>query len=189
MRNPVRLPLLGLATCAWLALTGCATPARTDQMTISATAVSALQVPQALRTAVAVRDVTGGQDTNPLWMSSVGSAEFERALEGSLRAAGLLSENRQGSRFFLTAHLQKLDRPFAGLDMTVTAHVAYTLTERASGRDVYDSVLVTPYTARVSDALLAVERLKLANEGAIRASIARLVEELTRLDPDRPAAR
>lgn len=162
-------------------IAGCATPARTDQMVISASQVAQTTVPAALKGNIAIRDVTGGSDTNPLWMSSVGSAEFERALEESLRAAGMLQPNRQAGRYFLTAHLQKLDKPFLGFDMTVTATVDYVLTERATGKDVFRRVLETPYTAKVSDAFIGAERLKLANEGAMRANISRLIEDLSRL--------
>lgn len=140
-----------------------------------------IAAPSALRGNVAIRDVTGGRETNPMWVSNVGSAEFEGALVGSLRSAGMYSVNRQASRFFLTAHLQELNQPFLGFEMTVTATVNYTLTERATGKDVFARTISTPYTAKLADAFYGPERLKLANEGAIRANIARLIDELMAL--------
>ena len=167
-----------LAFSVAVILSACATPARVDQMTVAPTAVT---VPEALRQNVAIKDVTGGQETNPLWTSQVSSAEFERALESSLRGANLLQGNRQAGRFTLTAQLGKLDQPFIGLSMTVTASVLYMLVERSTGQTIWQDTIVTPYTASFGDALLGIERLKLANEGAVRSNIAALIEKLVRL--------
>ena len=68
-----------------------------------------------------------------------------------------------------------------GLDMTVTATVTYTLVERATGKTAWEKVIVAPYTAKFGDSLLGVERLKLANEGAIRTNISNLLDDLYRL--------
>jgi hypothetical protein len=176
-----RIPTLAvLATVAVLA--GCATPARVDQMTVSPPAATAGALANSpLRSNVAIKDVTGGKDTNPMWVSNVGTGEFDRALEASLRAAGMLAATRQEGRYQLTAQLQKLDQPLFGASMTVTATVLYLLVERASGKTVFEQTLVTPYTAAWSDAFLGSERLKLANEGAIRANIQRLIETLVGL--------
>ncbi|MBW6494297.1 MAG: hypothetical protein K0B16_07030 [Burkholderiaceae bacterium] len=160
---------------------GCAAPAATDSMTVFPAIATVQSVPQALRANVAIRDVTGGSETNPAWVSKVGSGEFRDALEGSLRSAGMLAPNAQSGRFLLTAHLEKLDQPYFGFDMTVTATVAYNLSERATGKDVFKKSLATPFTAKVSDAIYAPTRLKLANEGAIRTNIQRLLDELARL--------
>jgi len=162
-------------------LGGCATPARVDQMTVASPAVAPASVPEALRQNVAVKDVTGGQETNPLWTSQVSSSEFERALEASLRAATLLQPNRQGGRYMLSAQLDKLDQPFIGISMTVTATVLYMLVERSTLKTVWEKTITTPYTASFGDAIIGVERLKLANEGAVRTNIAALIAELLRL--------
>lgn len=132
-----------------------------------------------LKENVAIKDVTGGKETNPMWVSNVGSPEFERALEDSLRNAGLLSSNRQAGKFTLTAHLLKLDQPMFGASFTVTATVQYALVERATGKEVLARTVSTPYTAAFSDAFMGAERLKLANEGAIRSNIAALIDALT----------
>jgi hypothetical protein len=164
-------------------VSGCATPARVDQMTVSGQPTQRVaETP--LRGNVAVRDVTGGQETNPMWKSNVSSSEFAQAIEGSLRTLGLLAPNRQAGRYTLTAHLQSLEQPVFGLDMTVTASVDYSVVERATGKEVFQKTVVTPYTAKFGDAFVAVERLKLANEGAIRTNISQLIDELFRLKID-----
>jgi outer membrane murein-binding lipoprotein Lpp len=184
-RIPTRR-LLGAAVLAVAAvLVGCATPARIDQMQVDPSlATRSAAASSALKDNVAVKEVTGGQETNPMWMSNVSSSDFERALEASLRNAGLLSPNRQGSRYTLTAHMLKLEQPYFGASLTVTATVQYTLVERVSGKEVFARSLVTPYTAEFSAALFATERLKLANEGAARANIQQLIDALVALRLD-----
>ena len=68
--------------------------------------------------------------------------------------------------------------------MTVTASVNYIVSERATGKEVFNRTVAVPYTAKFGDALMGVERLKLANEGAIRTNISQLIEELFRLKID-----
>lgn len=168
----------GLVLAALLA--GCASPARQERMqadTSLAERTAAAASPLAGK--IGIQDVTGGSTTNPMWMSKISSSEFERALETSLRDAGILSANRQGAPFLLLADLVSLDQPFIGLSLTVTATVTYRLVERATGKTVYEQTIATPHTAQIGDAFIASERLRLANEGAMRANIARLIADLT----------
>jgi len=175
--NQIGITLFALLT-AFLA--GCATPARVDQMTVPAVAQPTPQT--AFRHSIAIKDVTGGQETNPLWTSQVSSAEFERALEASLQNAALLAP-RQAGKYQLSAQLGRLEQPLIGLNMTVTATVLYQLVERTTAKTVWEKTLVTPYTAKFTDSLLAVERLKLANEGAVKENIARLISDLSTAKP------
>jgi hypothetical protein len=162
-----------------LVLSGCAAPARIDQMAVSGNPAQRIaQTP--LRNNLAIKDVTGGNETNPMWKSNVSSSDFEKALESSLQAIGLLAQ-RQSGKYLLTAHMERLDQPFMGLDMTVTASVKYIVSERATGKEVLSRTVSIPYTAKLGDSLLGVERLKLANEGAVRVNITELMNELFRL--------
>lgn len=178
--TPLHVSLAALSVVAAVGIGGCAAPARVEQMSISASDVSNIATPPELRSNVAIHDVTGGKETNPMWMSNVGSAEFEQALEASLRAGGMLAPSRAAGKYMLTAHLEKLDQPAFGVNFTVTATVQYTLSERATGKDVFIRKVTTPYTASFGDAVLGVERLKLANEGAIRANIAKFLEDMAK---------
>lgn len=181
MKLPATPPLL-FALFVLALLAGCATPARVERMQVDPSlAIRSAAANSALKNSIAIKDVTGGKETNPAWISNVSSSDFERALEGSLRDAGLLSTNQQSGDFTLVASLQKLEQPLVGLDMTVTATVQYWLVQRATGKEVYAKTLTTPYTAKFSDAFAGVERLKLANEGAMRANISSLINDLTAL--------
>jgi len=164
-------------------LSGCATPARIDQMVSSATPEQRIkQTP--FRSNVAVKEVTGGKETNPMWISNVGNSEFEQALEASLRDAGLLAAGKQAGKYLMIAHLEKLDQPMMGIDMTVTATVSYTVYERSSGKEILNRRISIPFTAQFSSAFMGTERLRIANEGAIRTNIAKIVDELFMLKLD-----
>lgn len=174
-----------LALTAALVLSGCASPARIDQMQTDTPLAKRVAIEASpLKQSIAIKDVTGGKDTNPLWVSNVSSSDFERALESSLRDAGLLSPNRQGSKYTLTAHMLKLDQPFFGASMTVTATVVYTLVDRASGKEALVTTIASPYTAAWNASFLGAERLKLANEGAIRENITKIVDAVIALRVD-----
>ena len=169
-----------------LLLTGCAAPARIDQMTAHATPQQRIgQTP--LRSNVAVKDVAGGKETNPMWVSNVGNSEFEQALEGSLRDAGLLPNGKQAGKYLLIAHLERVDQPMAGFDMTVTVGVMYSVIERTTGKEILTRRISVPYTASFSAAFAGTERLRIANEGAVRANITKLIEELFALNVDKIA--
>lgn len=191
LNQALRLAALCCGILIAAATVGCATPAASSSMTMGAADATSrrMALPEPFKTHIAVGDVTGGQETNPMWMSSVSSSDFERALEDSLRAVGLLAVNRQAGRFRLHAHLGKFDQPFVGLDMTVTATVTYTLVEWATGRTVFEKAITTPYTAKAGDAFLGVERLRLANEGAVRQNITGLIDELAQLKLSEPIMR
>jgi hypothetical protein len=130
----------------------------------------------AMKGAVAVGAVGGGKETNPAWTSQVSNAEFQAALTASLKLAGLLAEGP--ARYSLKSALVKLDQPFIGLDMTVTATVQYAVTDTTTDAVVWSESVVTPHTATMGDAFVGATRLKLANEGAVRKNIAQLVEKL-----------
>lgn len=174
------LPIkLAVSLTTAMLIAGCATPARVEQMQVNTSLAQRTAAGSSpLRDNVAIRDVTGGKETNPMWVSNVSSADFERALEASLRDVGIWSSNRQAGRYQLVAHLEKIDQPFGGFDMTVTTTVRYTLVERASNRTVLERVVVAPYTAVFSAAFAGSERLKIANEGAIRGNIQQLITAL-----------
>jgi hypothetical protein len=181
MKSQISRPIAATALIVAL-LAGCASPARIERMQVDPSlAIRTAAASSPLKDGIAIKDVTGGKETNPMWISNVSSSGFERALEDSLRAAGLLAPNRQAGPFTLVAQLLTLDQPFMGASMTVTATVQYWIVERATGKEVYAKTLTTPYTAAFDAAFLGSERLKLANEGAMRANISRLIDDLTAL--------
>lgn len=181
LKNILLLSIVG----ATLLITGCASPARSDSMSIAAAEATRLRTLSGpLKDNIAVREVTGGKETNPAWVSNVSSPDFEAALETTLRSVGLLAPGRQAGKYQIIAHIQKIEQPFVGVSMTVTANVNYTLVERATAKTVWEKNITLPYTAAFGDALYGPERLRLANEGAVRTNLTQLVQELLALKLD-----
>jgi hypothetical protein len=68
--------------------------------------------------------------------------------------------------------------------MTVTASIAYRLTEIATGAVVYQDTRTSVGTASLNDAVTNTNRLRIADERALRANLRKLVEDLYAL-PER----
>jgi hypothetical protein len=164
--------LLAIALLA----SGCASDARPDAMIAPVSPeVAVTAEPSPLRAAITVGAVTGGGETSPLWRSNVSNDSFRAALEQSL-ALHALAAAGQG-RYLINADLA-LDRPLAGFEMTVTATVHYTVLSLTDQAVKLDEVVETPYTAHFSDSFLGTERLRLANEGAVRENIEAVIKRL-----------
>jgi hypothetical protein len=88
-------------------------------------------------------------------------------------------------RFELRAELLQLDQPLVPVaGVTVTVALRYTLSEPATGRVLYQRQLGQASEAALTEALLSPpERLRLANERALRGTISTLLRELVTLRP------
>jgi hypothetical protein len=170
-----------LAFAALAALNACASSADSGAMTVTAQS-SSRPFPQALQHAMCVRNVTGGEETNPLWASKVDDNGFRTALSGTLDAAGLSAASSSSCAYPVDANLLGLSQPVLGIDMTVTSHVNYKV-YAASGQPFVLATIDAPYTAKMSDSLIGVKRLKIANEGSIRASIEQFLDKLRDTTP------
>jgi len=149
----------------------CAQPSRPEAMAAGRPTDAPPQVSGAR---FSVGQVAGGEETNPMWTSEVSAAAFQAALTASLANAGL---HDAGSNLQIDAVLEDLDQPLAGFDMTVTSQVTYRVVNGSSDI-LLEQRVVAPHTATVGDAFLGMERLRLANEGSIRANITRFIEIL-----------
>jgi len=169
--------------CALIAIiTGCATPAAVDQMYARKIDTAKIDKQTELKNNLSVKSVTGGESTNPLWVSKIGNDNFKASLEQSLKQAQLLAVDNQQGKYLLEVNLVSVDQPMIGLDLKVTTTVAYSLLEKNTGQKVFYKTITTPYTATFSDAPLAFVRLKVANEGSARENIENIIDELLKLD-------
>ena len=182
-----RLVLVPLALLV-LNLAGCGTPAKPLPMVV--TPADALQmrswVPDALKAQVAVAPVRGGADTGRWWGSLVSAGVLQHALEESLHAVGMRSlAPEPAPRFELQAHLVLLEQPTVPpLGATVGVAVQYTLTEKASGRVVYQRRIYNQEESGLTDAIVSPpDRVRIANERAVRANIQLLLRDLVTLRP------
>ncbi|HEY1837753.1 MAG TPA: hypothetical protein VGG36_08865 [Rhizomicrobium sp.] len=159
-------------------LSACASAADPGAMTVASTpAATARPFPAPLQHAMCVRAVTGGEETNPLWVSKVDDAGFNTALTSSLEGAGLSAGAGSTCAYPIDVHLLGLSQPGIGFDMTVTSHVNYKVYD-PSGQPFVLETIDAPYTAKLGDAFVGAERLKLANEGSIRTSIQMFFDKL-----------
>lgn len=155
-------------------LTGCATPANYQAMIVRPTA--AIPHNPKLKGAIEVVNVSGGKATNPLWTSQVDNIGFRKALEGSLDAYGYLASSSHKAKYKLDATLSKLAQPMLGFNLDVDSVIVYNIT----GVRVDKQYLVKASgTAKVSDAFVAVERLKIANERSIKENIKNFLKKLS----------
>jgi len=172
MKN-LKLIILFAAT---LFLFGCASGAKKENMVYEPSAPMSFDTK--LKNSVDVENTSGGKNTNPAWTSEISNEAFSGAVKESLLRQGLLSD---AGKYKLQITLIKVDQPFFGLDLEVTTHVKYTLTDSSNSSVIFDEIIVKPYTATVGDAFAAVKRLRLANEGAGKENIKGLLEKLAEL--------
>lgn len=163
-----------------LHLSGCATPASVEGMSVDRGDVVSASADFPLKNTLSVGEVSGGEETNPIWTSEVGNEEFRSALESSLRRGQLLSTAEQASLYRLNATLIELQQPLVGFDIRVNSSVRYELLSMGRGDRLWQETINAGYTATVNDAFMGVERLRLANEGSIRENIKKLIERLHR---------
>lgn len=165
-----------------LFLAACATPPDVQDMVASPEAVEGRPFPDALRENIAVVSVAGGEKTNPLWTSEINAEGLKSALVESLQAAGLHNAERSSAAYQLIAVILNVAQPLFGFDTTVTVTVDYRLLDGKTGKEDLSEALTSQYTATVGEAFYGVERLKMANEGAVRENIRMLLERLRTLD-------
>ncbi len=157
-------------------LYGCASGAQFKNMAYTET--SGFEYDNALKNNIGVPHVTGGEKTNPLWTSEISSEAFQEAIKLSLSSKGLLSES---ARYQLKVTLLEVEQPLFGLDIKVTTHVNYVLTDTITNNVIFNDLITAPYTATVGDAFVAIKRLRLANEGAGRSNIEAFLIRLSSL--------
>ena len=176
-----KIPHLIASTLLPALLAGCATPAAVSNMSVYSTQHTA---PAALKNAIAVADVTGGKETNPLWIAQVSSEAFRSALEDSLANAGVFERVLSASKYRLTADLNQLEQPAFGIDMTVTSSIKYTVVDTKTGKEVYSRLIRAPFTAGFSDSPLGATRVRIATEGSIKKNIELLINDLLVMKAD-----
>lgn len=172
----LRLKQCAVAISFAALVSGCASGARPEAMTAPVSASNIIESSSSLHNAIQIGKVTGGSDTNPLWMSNVSDDDFKKALQQSLVLQAIAAN--EASRYTLDAELVSLEQPFAGFDLTVTANVHYKVARNVDESLALDETVSTPYTANFTDAFAGYERLRLANEGAVRENIKAILAKL-----------
>ncbi len=125
------------------------------------------------RHAMAVGAVTGGQVMNVLTVPGVSSEAFKAALESSLAATGYLAQGTP--KYVIDVDIHDLKQPLIGLDMDVTSSVTYKVT--GGGTDKPYDIQATA-TAAFSDSPIGADRVRVANERAMKGNIRKFLQAL-----------
>ena len=173
--------VIAAASLTLTAATACAPPATVAAMVPDPAIMAGRAPAPAYRNAISLGSVSVGRDIGTPWTSAVGPDEVREALARMLSSAQL-GQGANG-RFRLDAMLLGLTRPYAGFAMTVTASIAYRLTDAASGALVYDKVLTGLGTATLDDAITNENRLRIADQRAVGANLQQLLQDLYSLPP------
>lgn len=155
-------------------LSGCATPAAKQAMVIKPEAVSIVKQDQ--KGKFNVESVSGGKATNPMWTSQVSKENFEAALKESLLISGLTTSAPSTDQFKIDADLQSLKQPLFGLTFDVVSTVNYRVYK--PGYEKHFPITATG-RATPSDAFVAINRLKIANERSIQENITEFIKQLS----------
>ncbi len=170
----MRLALLAVAA---ISLAACASASKPGAMVAELTDATIIRDDSSLKSSFAVGAVSGGKKTSPLWKSNVSSEDFAEALRQSLAAHALLAAAE--GKYLIEAELIEVKQPvLGGFNMSVTSTVRYKVTESATSTVVFDEAVTNKHTAKMGEAFLGVERLRLANEGSMKGNIAQFIEKL-----------
>ncbi len=158
-----------------LLLTGCATPSNYAAMCVSRNEVRVAEN-KTLTKKICLVNLTGGKKS--IIVSKVDNEGFSKAIENSLANMGYLSPDSSVAPYQLRVSLEDLKQPILGLDLKVVCKAKYSLYDNKLKKTVFEQTLTTPYTAPFSSAYMADERLRLANEGAVKENIKAFLKEL-----------
>jgi len=130
--------------------------------------------------------VQGGQETDHLiGGSKINNMSFLGALYQAMRNSNIFVDvdPEENPDLNLGVLIISQNQPFAGLNMTVSLIVRYTITDGADSTQIWQKDVFSKYTATIGcSTLMGSTRLNKANEGAVRENIRILLEEISKLD-------
>ncbi|UCG72481.1 MAG: hypothetical protein JSV45_14745 [Chromatiales bacterium] len=168
-----------------LVLGGCAGGARTSGMTVFVPEEPPIDEGSLLYHGIVVTQASVGEDKRRSEGLKVPDEDFRRALENSLAANALLAKEDPAS-FQLRAALTLNKRSGSRFATVVAATIQYSLVNVATAEVSFDRQIENTYTARYGDDPEG-DRLRLANEGAVRENIEEFILRLTEEVATNPA--
>jgi hypothetical protein len=156
-------------------LQACAAAARSDRMVPENISPAAT----AQTVMLSVGSVGGGAATNPMFSSQVGDEEFRQALSETLQAAGLSNRSASAQNTYtVEASLTGLSDPIMGFSFTVESEVYYQVTRNSDSTTIFAESIKASGTAKVGEAFVGTERLRIAKEYSIRENISAFIEAI-----------
>ena len=177
-----KIKILLFAVACSLLVAGCATPVASDR--IKAESLT-LQNHHPFSVNVSV---SGGRETNPLWVSEVSNDAFAQAIRDSISSSGLFrSIVSSGQDYSLAVDITKVSEPGFGIDMTYHLTANWVLTRMADQKIMLQEEVAASHTATMGDAFIGEVRWKLAEEGAARANIEAGLTHISQLKLEEPS--
>ncbi|CAI07050.1 hypothetical protein [Aromatoleum aromaticum] len=176
--NTIRTGLAVTAATLALSLIGCASPANREAM-----------VPQALGTTrthpYAVRiQSSGGSDTGAMDSSNISDVDLKAAIEEAVVRNKVFKSVVQGKGgdYELSVRVSNLTKPLIGFSFTVDMEAAWSLVKLSDRSVVMRKSVKSSGTARASDSLVGVTRLRLAVEAAARENISQGLQAVSAMN-------
>lgn len=169
----------GVVLAAALALGACGWNARPALM------VAPGEAAPWLAGAIAVGDVTGGRERWALYVTDTSDRAVARALERSLAARGMLATG--APRFRFEARLADWVQPIHGDDMTVAVTLRCRVSAPGDARAYWEAEEAVRHTTPLAASTAAGDRLRLANEGAVREGLRACLDGLVQAAAAEPA--
>lgn len=157
---------------------GCATPTKPESM-VAARADPVHQSRESVAIAVA-----GGSETSAVRTAQISDQAFAQALRDSIEKSRLFAGVGDAGTYRLQAFISRVSQPTFGFDMTVGLEVGYTLVDSRSGHPALRKNIATQHTATTGDAIVGVDRVRVATEGAARKNIEQFIDEVSKLRLD-----
>ena len=130
---------------------------------------------------VSLSESIGGKETNPLWTSQISNSAFTEALSNALAQSGVFQAVIKGgdADYILDVTILDYDQPWLGADIDIRMKTKWELADAKTLVPVWSETFETTYKAKLTDALIAAERLQKANEGSVRTNIKEGIRRLS----------
>lgn len=168
------------ATCMTgilLTLGGCATPVSHEALVPAMLEVSTHH-PQSVAVVA-----SGGKETSAAGKPQVSDTELQQAVATAIAQSKTFSRVVDGKNgdYILIVNVFSVTQPSFGLSFTVGVEMGWTLTRADNGAKVWQEAIKSEHTVSTGEAFVAVTRLKLATEGAIRNNVKQGLVKLSAL--------
>lgn len=164
-----------LILCLSMALVGCATSARKDNMTVSPSLITFDNA--RFERNIAIGDVNGGQRIHPLLAFRVENENFRDALMASLASQNLLCERQEKCRYQLNSEIESFHIPAFTVDAKVTSKVNYQLINTTT-HEQEQHAITGYFVAEWTNSLYAPNRPLIGAEGSVKENIKLLLQRL-----------
>ena len=89
--------------------------------------------------------------------------------------------NGDETKFRINVNVLSIKNPMMGINLKSELRIKWQLIDISENKIVWEDNLTNDYTATMSDSLVAVTRLRIANEGVIRENIQLAIDEMIAL--------